>query len=211
MLECLGATDALCTLNLYLTRFMLVVVLQAVLVKNYRIYRIFTNKRAVSISISEGRLLLFVFIGSIFYLGILTIFVAVFGYKAVVLRSEENIFYEYVRCVIPNDTWDTLFNYFVEFYILILLILALISAWLTRNVYSDYNESQAVTAFIAVATVLFSILNPLALSFKDETDSQIFRFVINAEVTSIFILCGLAFLFLPKVYMIYREKKSKSD
>lgn len=210
-LECFGATDALCTIKLYLTRFIVVVVLKSILVKNYRIYRIFTNKQAVSVSISEGRLLLIVFIGSLFYLAIMTTFVAVFGYKAVVLKSEENIYYEYVRCVIPNNTWNTLFNYFLEFYILIILILSLISTWLTRNVYSDYNESQAVTAFIVVITVLFAILNPLAVSFKDETDSEIFRFVISAEVALIFILSGLAFLFLPKFYMIYREKKSKSD
>lgn len=139
------------------------------------------------------------------YIAIMTVFVAVFGFKAVVLKSSENIYYHYVQCVIPNSTWDTLFTYYTRLYTFIFLLVGAVFAWLTRNVRSDYRESRTWTAF----TCIILALVPLEATFGDKTDSQIFRYAINMELYLIIIVSALTLLFFPKIYEIYRENKPK--
>jgi uncharacterized protein with PQ loop repeat len=46
-------------------------------------------------------------------------------------------------------------------------------------------------------------------TFSDETDSQLFRYIITVESLTIIVVFGLALLFIPKVFLIYREKNMR--
>jgi hypothetical protein len=207
LIQSFAQTDATCTIVLYLFYFGSVLVLAGSLAKNYRIYRIFSNRTATAVNITESMLLVIVAIITIVFLVGMTAMVAVFGYNAIVLQSSTNIYYKYVQCLIPNDTWNTIFQFYIRLYCLFLLIASLIFAWLTRKVRSDYRESKTLTAFIYIVAAAFITLIPLQLTFGDETDSELFRYIIQMEYCTIVILSALGLLFFPKLYTIFRENK----
>lgn len=200
-------TNAWCTINLYLFRISLNVILMSLLVKNYRIYKIFANKKATALSLSESRLLFDIAVTVVFYIILITTFVAVFGYNAVLKQSSSNMFYQYVQCAIPNSTWNIILIFVFEAILFIQIIASLILAWLTRKVRTEYRESRRLAAFSTIIFVETLIAVPLSYTLKGETNSEILRYVITAEFLTVTVLSAFAFLFVPTVINVLSKNK----
>ena len=205
----LGATDALCIITLYFYRTGLIIVLSGMLVKNYRIYRIFANKTASAINLSEVKLLSIMIAIAAAYLLLLTVVVTVLGFNAELMYNANNVFYQYVECRVPNSTWNTIFTIIMGAISAVIIIFFIAFAWLTRNVSSDYRETKALSAFVVVVTGTYLILVTLIYSFKDSTDSQLFRYILSAELVAIINTCTILFLFFPKIYSIIKQTRKR--
>jgi hypothetical protein len=206
LLTCLGNTDALCVLVLYFFRTGFMLLMSCLLLKNFRIYRIFGNKKATALNITELYLFGWVLLITGVYVGVITVFVAVFGFDAVLIQSTKDYFYQFIKCRIPFTTWNFIFEIFLEVTIVCLLVMTLILAWLTRRVHSDYSESKSLATFAGIVAIVLVILVPLSLTLGDESDSQIIRFVIQSEFILIIVVSSLGLLFIPKTIMIFRNR-----
>lgn len=205
----LGATDALCIITLYFYRTGLIVVLSGMLVKNYRIYRIFANKTASAINLSEVKLLSILIAIAAAYLCLLTVVVTVLGFNAELMYNANNIFYQYVECRVPNSTWNTIFTILMGAISAVIIIFFIAFAWLTRNISSDYRETKALSAFVVVVAATYLILVTIIYSFKDSTDSQLFRYILSAELVAIINTCTILLLFVPKIYSIIKQTRKR--
>ena len=204
-----GRTDAFCWITFYTHRLGIFLIVTGLFAKNYRIYKIFTNQRASAIDLSETSLLAYIGIFTIIFLGIPTIIFIIFGYYAVVKQSKSNIYYQYVQCIIPNETWDLIVQLIMDISVLLIVLASLILAWLTRRVQADYQESRSLAAFSVVLLTSSIVLIPLGKTLKGETNSELLRYVIFVEFVSIVIFAALGLLFFPKVYVILKEKSKR--
>lgn len=204
-----GLSDAFCTMNLYIFRVSVVTLLTCLIAKNYRIYKIFSNKKATAIYITESRLLLYIGCFLLFWIIFLTIFVAIWGYDAVLKQSSKNEYYQWIECAIPNDTVNNIFKYFLEFALVILIIISLILAYITRRVKAEYSESRALMAVSIVLAALMIIFIPLAYSLTDESDTALLQYIVKVELLTISIGAALGILFIPKVYSVLKHKQRR--
>lgn len=108
MFQSFSRTDFLCTFDLYLYHIGFILLVSGLLVKNYRIYRIFSNRTATALKITDQLLLMIAGIISAVFIAGVTVFVAVFGIVAQLKQSSSNIFYQYVTCSISNHHLQTL-------------------------------------------------------------------------------------------------------
>ena len=208
LILCLGQTDATCPIVLYFYRLSLVLLFVGLLVKNYRIYKIFTNKTANALVITEARLLSFIGIVFLIFVILLTLIVAVLGYQAVVKQSSKDEYYQYVQCAIPNKTWNDIIQISLQVFQAIPLIASLILAWLTRGIKAEYTESRELAAFATTVFTSMIIFLPLDFTLTDESQAEILRYVLYVEFLSIIIIAAFSLLFAPKIYAVYKYEKN---
>ena len=203
----LGKYDGTCPLFLYFYWLSLVLLLTGLLGKNYRIYKIFSNKSASALVITEGKLLLFVGIVFFVYAIIITIIVAVLGFEAVLKQSTKDEYYQYIECAIPNTTWNKIFEIVFQLSQLVPLVASLILAWLTRKIRAEYAESRELAAFSIIVFFALIIFLPLIFTLTDESQSEVLGYVIYVEILSITIISAFCLLFAPKMYAFYKYNK----
>ena len=203
-------TDALCWITFYFLRAGLVFVTTGLFAKNYRIYTIFSNRGASAVNLSEEKLLIWIGTFSVIYLSFPTVIFLTVGYDAVTLQSTSNIYYKYVQCRIPNNTWDDICQFTIDIVLLIIIFASIILAWLTRSVSKEYRESHPLAAFSVIILAISLVLIPLGKTLDDETDSELFRYVISAEFNTVIIFSALGLLFIPKVFTILKGKSRDS-
>lgn len=207
LILCLGQTDATCPIVLYFYRLSLVLLFVGLLVKNYRLYKIFSNKTANALVITEARLISFIGIVFLVFVVVLTLIVAVLGYKAVVKQSSKDEYYHYVQCAVPNKTWNDIVRISLQVVQAIPLIASLILAWLTRGIKAEYTESRELAAFATTVVAAMIIFLPLDFTLTDESQSEILRYVLYVEFLSITIIAAFSLLFAPKMYAVYKQNK----
>lgn len=207
LILCLGQTDATCPIVLYFYRLSLVLLFVGLLVKNYRLYKIFSNKTANALVITEARLISFIGIVFLVFVVVLTLIVAVLGYKAVVKQSSKDEYYYYVQCAVPNKTWNDIVRISLQVVQAIPLIASLILAWLTRGIKAEYTESRELAAFATTVVAAMIIFLPLDFTLTDESQSEILRYVLYVEFLSITIIAAFSLLFAPKMYAVYKQNK----
>lgn len=208
LMICFGNTDALCTIDVYFFRVGICLLLTTLIFKTYRIYLIFCNKTATPLSMSESSVVLKIFAVVFVYTIFITVFVAIFGYDAVIIQSTKNEFYQYVTCKIPSATWNTIFQIIATLFLFVLLFVVLCLAWMTRNVGREYRESSSLAAFTGIISATFIIFFPLYYVLDDESESELFRFIIRSEFAFISIWAAFFLLFFPKVYALYKDKRT---
>ena len=207
LLTSFGKTGALCTIVLFCFRVGLFVLLAGSLLKNYRIYKIFSNKTASAISITESRLLLYLGIATLLFTVFLVVVVTALGYDAIILQSSKDQFYQYVECKIPDSkAWNLIIKILLELLIIFLIIFSLIIAWITRKVDTSYRESRELVTFSIVIAAALIIFIPLNFTLNDGSNSEILKFVIQAEILSVTVIAAFALLFFPKVYAVLQHK-----
>ena len=202
LLTSFARTNAWCTINLYLFHLSMNLILMALLVKNYRIYKIFTNNKATAIAITESRLMMYIGITTLFYVILLTVIATALGYKAIVKQSKSNRFYQYVQCSVSNTTWNIIVQITLNVLLYIQIIASLILAFLTRNVKAEYRESKRLASFAIIIFISMLIFIPLIFTLGDSTDSQILRYVIGVEFITITVISTVALLFVPIVLAV---------
>ena len=131
LIFCLEKTDGLCTIALYFYRIGFILIILGLLVKNYRIYRIFSNRNATTVFISETKLLLVLGAITLLDLIFITVMVAIFGFYAVLHKSDYDEFYYYYMCGFEQDGVEKFFKLSVQITQSILVLINLILAFLS--------------------------------------------------------------------------------
>lgn len=206
----LGKTGTTCALIIYFYRLSSVLLLVGVLVKNYRIYKIFNNKSANALVLTEIKLLSAIGIVFIFYVIWLTVIVAALGFGPALKQSSKDEYYQYIVCTVPYKTWNAIIDISLQVTQIIPLIASLILAWLTRGISAEYTESGKLAAFATIVFASLIIFLPLDYTLEDESQSALLRYVVYVEYLSITIISAFTLLFAPKIYALYKHnKKSK--
>ena len=207
MLYSIGKSDAICTISSLLYHAGMSILLTGLCVKNFRIYRIFSNKQATAINISENRLILvMVVLTGVYMLAIIVPF-CIFGFKALVIQSTQSIYYRYVNCQFDNEIMNAVFQFYTQIFICILILINLILAWLTRKVKADFRETNPLVAISIIILATYVIFIPLGLTFTQQVNSETLKFVINEELLTIIAVSALVILFIPKIIKIRRNSR----
>lgn len=180
--------------------------LSSVLVKSYRIYRIFKNVEAKALTISDKDLFYFTGIIITIEIILLSIYSFVSGVLGpVVIQSTSDIYYKYRICQVPSDAIQITFTILIYSFNVSILISVSFLAFLTRKIDNSYSEARSI-AYAVYCTLLFQIIFlPLVYTANDSTDCAITRYT----VTGIIILCTsyliIIFLFAGKVYKLLKS------
>lgn len=210
LLKCFSNTNALCTIGLYFFWIGIYTLLSCLFLKNYRLYKIFSNRTATAFELPEYKLLMVSAAVIGFYVVFMTVLVAADGYDAILKQSSSNIYYQYVRCSFNSSTWNTFFSIFYNVSMVIMVLGSLVMAWLTRKISSEYSESSALLAFsVCVAFAVIAFI-PLSAALKSETDSEILRFVVSSEFLTVIIFAALSLLFMPTLIEIHKQKRREA-
>ena len=207
MIFSITTTDATCTISSILYHLGMSILLTGLAVRNYRIYIIFSNKKARSVNISESKLLLVMALITGTYMLFIIVIFCIFGFKANVVQSSQSIYYKYLDCGVPNSTMDTIFTIFTQVFIGIMILINLLLAWLTRKVKADFRETNPLVAISVIIGAAYIIFIPLGATLKNQVNSESFKYAINVELLTIIIIGSLVILFIPKIVQIQKKKR----
>lgn len=211
---CTDVNDASCTIFLFFSNIGLALSLGGLISKSYRLYRIFNNRSAKAVVISDFSLLLIVLV-IVLYFVLLSVFFVIAGFEALISRSSSNKFYLFYQCAIDNKFWLIFLTIVNEASFQLLLFAALGFAWVTRKVFSAYSESHAVTVLVLFYICLNFCFLPLYYALKNGSDSAIYKAVIKAIFLCLTTSLTLILLFYARFYKVYqyemRLKKRNSE
>jgi len=204
-------TSATCFLYAWLLAIGVGLCLSSILVKSYRIYRIFKNSEATALILSDGKLLKFIGLILFCEIVLLSLYSFVSGLLGpVVIQSSSDVFYKYRICLVPSPAIQVAFLLLIYLFNFLILISIALFAFLTRKIDDSYSEARGI-AYAVYCTILFQIIFlPLLYTTQDSTASAMTRYT----VTGIIILGNgyllLIFLFGEKLYKLMRKKKASS-
>lgn len=207
---CTGVNSATCYLKAFLYNIGMGIMLGGIIAKEYRIYRIFSNKSATAVEISDNRLFLIIFVIT-FYFFVLACLTIIGDLQARIIVSESNEFYLFVRCTLKTETWTVFVAILNNVSFFIFRVFSVVLAWLTRRVDSIYSEARQVEAVVIIYLCAVLIFTPLIESLKNGTDSAIYKSCIEFVALSIIIAATLIFLFYSRFWMVYRYEKRKKE
>lgn len=150
LLWCFRQTAALCTIKIWVSVIGFGLIMGNILAKTYRIFRVYTNFDVHSSSIPDRHLLYFS--AAVVALEILLLSIFTFFYSLptpAVYCDKADQFYCYTYCALTdNEEFQTVMTIILITFNAILIMLAAIVAFLTRNVDSAYNESVYIAATV---------------------------------------------------------------
>ena len=205
-----GVYNTSCYLYIFFFYIGEAILTSGIIAKEYRIYKIFSNRKAVAVEIPDYKLFLIIFCVS-FYFFLLCCLGIVGDLHAAIRQSKTNQFYLFVRCVFKNKTWTVFMAIFVPVSLTILRIAAGVMAWLTRRVNSHYSEAKPVVAFVVIFLVLDISFTPLIESLKDGTDSAVIKTCLILVAIAITVTSGLILLFYYRFWMVYKYEQKRRD
>lgn len=206
----LGIYDITCYLNVFLYNVEVGILLGGIIAKEYRVYRIFSNKSATAIEISDLKLFLIVFLIALYFFLIACL--TIFGdLQAEIQVSASDRFYLFVKCTLKTKTISTLFSILTNCSLFLFRIVAVILAWLTRRVDNVYSESRQVGVLVTILICVILIFTPIFESLKNGTGSAIYKSCILFIAITITIAATLILLFYYRFWMVYRYEQRKKD
>ena len=209
LLYSFGVNDALCWIVQYVGSIATALYLGALLSKNYRIYRIFSQEGAVALQIKTSRLLWFI-AGMVAYFLLLQLFILLDGFGAKQIIAKDNPFYIYLICASNTSALDDIYSIITNVTRIVLLFVACVLSFLIRKVHVFYNESLplAVISYTYLMTVI--LLVPLYYLLSGSTDSENLRYAVRAQQLIIFCLVVLCIYFLPLVWKVMKNNRERS-
>ena len=198
--------DASCIIFLLFCNIGLAMSLGGLVAKSYRLYRIFYNRSANAVVISDLNLLLIVFIIALYFALICTVSL-IDGYGAAISQSSSNRFYLFYECTCDSEFWQTFLTIFCEVSFILLLFVALGYAWVTRKIVSAYSESQAVTALVLFYLCLDICFLPLYYVMGSGTGSAVYKTIIKLFYIFLTTSLTLILLFYARFYDVYQYEK----
>lgn len=209
ILLCLGAYDWSCNIFLFMFLVGQSLVIGGLIAKNYRIYKIFQNKSAAPVILTDFHL--FLIIGAItFYFVLLYIFSMIVGSGAYTFQSSSNPFYFYIECANESTFWSALIEILTNVSLLILRIAAICIAILTRKVSMSFSESRQILIILTIYICIDIAIAPLYYTLRGGTDSASFRLILRTIQAVISLASTLIILFYYRMYLVYRYDKSRS-
>ncbi|KAJ3211743.1 hypothetical protein HDU67_004325 [Dinochytrium kinnereticum] len=194
-------THVKCILQPWLLVMAFSVTVSALLAKNWRVYRIFREKYSVDMTISDTNVLQVCAGLVIVDVIILALWTIIDPPKPTLVSYTETS--NFWTCRSTNNLINWAFISFLIFYSSTLMGFGVFLAYSTRNVKSQYNESQHIAYTIYTMVVLSMISIPLSYLDVIGVEGQyIFR---SAGIE----LCAMAVtanMLLPKVIDLYRHR-----
>lgn len=209
LIFCLEKTNGTCSVAMYFYRIGFLVTVMGLLVKNFRIYWIFSNRKATAVYIPEWKLILVIAVVTLIDFIFITVLVAIYGFYAVLHQSKYDKYYYYYMCGFQKKGVEDLFKYVIQITQTILVICNLILAWMTRKVNSNYGESRSLAAFSLIIFAAVVVFVPLSLLMADGVDAAVLINVTEVEFLTLIICSALTLLFFPKFYYIYKSETKK--
>ena len=206
------SSSAMCILYVFFLVTGMTLILANLLVKNWRIYKIFSNRRADAVQLSDLQLL------AITAFLVVLIWIQFFVYSfaggtiaLTRLQGKDNPFYVFDLCESPTAWFQTfqIIAYYVFFAILVVTTGVL--GFLTRKAHAGYSESRNIALIIYIYVCMAIIFIPLYYVQGLSTNSQDTRYVIVSISMLILMLATLLILFLPKILLIERTRRHLQD
>lgn len=199
-----------CLVKIWLLAIGFGLIMGNLLAKTYRIFKIFSNAKVTSLVIRDTDLLIFT--GSIIVLEIILLSCYSFPSglpRPVVIQSTSDSLLKIIKCQVPSSflqTGGTIWLLGVNF---LLVLAAVIIAYLTRNVDSAFNESRYIAYTVYVFLLVTIILLPLYYTAGDSSSSNSRQFIIRTLAILVSMFFCLGALFLPKIYLVHKAKKAE--
>lgn len=180
------------------------------LAKTYRIFKIFNNARVTSLVIRDIDLLKFTLAVLLVEILFLCIYCFPVGLpRPEVIQSQSDSLLKLIQCRVPSTAMQFfgIISLFVVNFVLV--ICAVIVAFLTRKVDSAFNESLYIAYVVYIYLVVGAVLLPLYYTAGDSPSSQSRQFVIRNIGILIPMYFTLFALFGPKIYFVHKAKKAE--
>lgn len=208
LVTCFGVYDWTCVSYLFFFIIGMALILGGIISKEFRIYRIFSNRTAAAIELKDYELFLLI-AGITLYFTIIASVIVFTGFDAQLLQSSSNRFYLFYKCSFGSSFENIFFSALLEISFFVFRIVAVYLAWLTRKVASSYSESRSVFVVVTVYLCLDLIFVPLIQSLKDGTDSAVIRLTLRLINNSITAAATLILMYYYRFWLVYCYNKKK--
>lgn len=206
ILGCLEITSALCILTYFGFAIGLAVMYGGIMAKEYRLYRIFSNRTAAAVKIDDRQL--FLIIAAITaYFTALGIAAWICGLSAKIIQSESNPFYLYYNCVVSSQTAALIIDITAEVSFICLQICTAILAFKIRKISITYSESNSVFIVIILLVCINIIMIPLYETLRDGTDSAVVRRTLRLIRSCMILVTVSVFIFYYRFWLVYKYEK----
>ncbi|PJF18437.1 GPCR, family 3 domain-containing protein [Paramicrosporidium saccamoebae] len=199
-----------CIVKIWLLAIGFGLIMGNLLAKTYRIFKIFNNARVTSLVIRDVDLLKFTAAIILLEIILLCLYTFTTGLPTpVVIQSTSDSLLKIVKCQVPSSfvqTGGTIWLLGVNF---LLVLAAVIIAYLTRNVDSAFNESRYIAYTVYIYLLVTIILLPLYYTAGDSSSSNSRQFIIRTIAILVSMFFTLGALFAPKLYLVYKTKKGE--
>lgn len=205
-------STATCVIKVWLLAIGFGLIMGNLLAKTYRIFKIFNNARVTSLVIRDIDLLKFTVGVLLLEILMLSIYCFPSGLpRPKVYQSTSETLLKYIQCAVPSNALQltgTILLFCVNF---ILVLGAVIIAFLTRNVDSAFNESLYIAYVVYIYLVVSIVLLPLYYTAGDSHSSQSRKFVLRTVGVLIPMFFTLGALFMPKIHLVLKHKKASRE
>ncbi len=208
---CVGISRPICGLIDVFLLFGICLVISILVAKLYRIYRIFQNRSAEAVYITDKHLFVFAGLISLVCCILFILYDTLGGgLKPVKKIASSNPLYTFDICQVPNSTVQTTFVIIFFIYFISIFVLAGILAFLTRKTMREYNESFDVGTVAYTWLAIATIYAPIYYLQGDSTNSNQTRVVVRFIAITITLILTLGILFWDKVSrIISSERRSR--
>lgn len=195
-------TDGTCMAPYWLEMIGLTLMLSAILVKNYRMWRVVRSaQKFVAIQISSAELLVVIFLAMLGMLAILIPWQASDPYVPVTQQSSDLALDE--RYLFCGDTNEALWISLIWGYQLVFIFAGVVLAYLTRRLQGVFNESSNIALALYNIVVLELICLPLIYTFE-QSQYEAITILLTLQPTYRAI-ATLTLLFGPKFWTAWRH------
>lgn len=179
------------------------------LAKTYRIFKIFNNARVTSLVIRDTDLIKFTGTVILLEVVLLSLYTFTTGLpRPTIHQSVSDNLLKIVKCAVPSSVVQ-LMGIIVLLGVNFMLVLgAVIIAYLTRNVDSAFNESRYIAYTVYIYLLVTIILLPLYYTAGDSPSSNSRQFIIRTIAVLVPMYFTLGALFLPKIYLVNKTKRA---
>eukprot|EP01133_Synstelium_polycarpum_P011564 gene11564-13497_t len=192
-------TQSLCLLRYWIVSLGYTIMLGNMVVKNVRIYLLFSNKKLVLLKITNSKLMPYVAAILLVNIGILVAWTVVGKMDMYESRNIDDIGkYEFIRTCEATSAGNVILYVLLGYHALMIIVGCYVSFKLRSVEIDEYNESRSIASILyAIAFCLFIVI-PLLVSSQG-VHSQITIICASFIFTA---ASGLLILFVPKFYRI---------
>ncbi|KAJ3277891.1 Transcription factor unc-86 [Borealophlyctis nickersoniae] len=201
-------TDALCLAKVWVPLVGFGCVMGPMLVKTFRIYKIFDSNRLRAHKLQDSQLLGMSSIVVAGELILLIVWSAGDPVRAILVDSSSSELYTSQKCLGAHpDFQQGLLGCFIA-YNALLLALGVVMSYKTRNVHSSFNESRYIAYAIYNITLCVVVLLPIYMTIGDNPGSSQREYIVRSLATLFANIACMLILFGPKLYQVYRDAQA---
>lgn len=203
-------TTFTCVMKIWLLAIGFGLIMGNLLAKTYRIFKIFSNAKVTSLVIRDIDLLKFTLAVILLEIIMLCAYTFPAGLPTpVVLQSQSDSLLKYIECKVPSSFLQTAGIIMLLGVNFLLVLAAVIIAYLTRNVDSAFNESRYIAYTVYVFLLVTIILLPLYYTAGDSRSSVTRQFIIRTIAILVAMYFCLFALFLPKIILVQKARRAE--